>query len=272
MGIFEGMLITSDFDGTLTDSKGCIPEVNIEAIRYFINEGGKFTVSTGRTKAGFHNFSSEIINAPVLLGNGAMAYDYSEHKVSFVNGISADAIEILEIIMERFPQISMELYAVDDKSYVINPNINSINHFKGLKIADYKVVDKLERSYFPMVKIMLSVEDKTHEVQQFLSEINLGEMKYIPCNGSYIEILSLSAGKGRALHQLADFLSIDKAKAYSIGDGSNDVDMLEDASIGFVPSSADKLAAEKADIIVCSSDEGAVAGAISYLKNKVLSE
>ena len=75
MNRFEGFVIVSDFDGTLTGSDGKIPEKNIEAIEYFVKHGGKFTVSTGRTYKGFHNYSAGLINAPVLLGNGADAFD-----------------------------------------------------------------------------------------------------------------------------------------------------------------------------------------------------
>ena len=52
MGKFDGVLICSDIDGTLTDSCGKISTENCRAIEYFQSEGGMFTVSTGR----YHNF------------------------------------------------------------------------------------------------------------------------------------------------------------------------------------------------------------------------
>ena len=89
---FKNVLLASDFDGTLADCNGKIPESVISAIKYFMSEGGRFTVCTGRIFQGFHLYSEEYINAPVLLGNGAMAYDYKnkERQHSFLRIIHLD--------------------------------------------------------------------------------------------------------------------------------------------------------------------------------------
>ena len=46
MGIFSGYIIVSDMDGTLLNSKGKLSDENINAIKYFVNNGGKFTLAT----------------------------------------------------------------------------------------------------------------------------------------------------------------------------------------------------------------------------------
>ena len=51
MGIYSDVLLTVDFDRTLTAPDSSIPERNIEAINYFIDNGGVFTVNTGRSKS-----------------------------------------------------------------------------------------------------------------------------------------------------------------------------------------------------------------------------
>ena len=43
MGIFEGILICTDLDGTLLNSAHRVSEENLKAIRHFEQEGGKFT-------------------------------------------------------------------------------------------------------------------------------------------------------------------------------------------------------------------------------------
>ena len=84
MGKFDGVLLASDYDGTLYDSHGIITEEVRAAIRYFTDNGGRFTVCTGRSKQGFHAYSPDYINAPVLLANGAMAYDYAAERTVFI--------------------------------------------------------------------------------------------------------------------------------------------------------------------------------------------
>ncbi len=268
MGKFNSVLIASDFDGTLTDINGQIPYRNIEAIKYFISQGGNFTVSTGRTKAGFHDYRKDIINAPVLLGNGAMAYDYADEKIVFTNGINEENSSVLRTILRQKSPLCMECYGVDDKSYVFNINNESKSHFKGLRINDYIELTRLEESCFPFVKVMISAGTRTFEIQDYLKSIDMCTMKFIPCTGSYIEILSESAGKGSALMQLAEYLGVTAENAYAVGDGSNDVDMLETAATGFVPCSGNPLALAAADVVVCSSNDGCIADVVAYLDKK----
>lgn len=269
MGKFDKVLLVSDFDGTLTGSDGAIPPGNIEKIEYFISEGGLFTVSTGRTKIGFHNYSSRFINAPVLLGNGAMAYDYSKSEVVFTNSIGSSVCDVFAELRKEFPFIGIEIYSTDDRAFVVNPGEMNYEHYRGLKIDNVIVSDAVTEDMLPAVKIMLSVgKEHSLAVQKYLQERGLKGMKYIPCTGSFVELLAISSGKGNALHQLADSLAVSYEDVYAVGDGSNDVDMLEAAACGFAPADGDALAVNSADVIVCSSDDGSVADVIGYLENK----
>lgn len=267
MGKFDKVLLVSDFDGTLTGGDGNIPQRNVDAIMHFIDEGGLFTVSTGRTKIGFHNYSEKIINAPVLLGNGAMAYDYSKKEVVFTNTINSEVCEIFTDFVKYFPLTGIEIYTVDDRAFVVNPNSMNYAHYNGLRIDNFIVSNNIADDMFPAVKIMLSAgKAETFEVQKYLQKTDLKGMKYIPCTGAFVELLAVSAGKGNALFQLADALSVEHKDIYAVGDGSNDTDMLEAALVSFAPSGADALALNSANITVCSSDEGAVADTIAYLE------
>ena len=49
MGKFSDVLLTVDYDRTLTAPDSSIPERNLEAIRYFMENDGAFTVNTGRS-------------------------------------------------------------------------------------------------------------------------------------------------------------------------------------------------------------------------------
>lgn len=268
MGKFDSLLIVSDFDGTLTGSDGKIPQRNIDAIKYFIREGGKFTVSTGRTLKGFHNYTPELINAPVLLGNGAFAYDYKENRNVFVNGIGVENFNVLNKIIEDNPDIGIEFYSASHKTLVINPDEQSFRHFRGLKISDFEIIEKLEVDMFPFVKIMLSVNEKTFRVQKYLQENNIGTMKYIPCTGSYVEILSETAGKGNSLYTLGEITGVEFADIFVAGDGSNDTDMLSQTKNSFCPKNGNALAIKCAKHIACSNDEGVIGYIVAYIENK----
>ena len=53
MGKFSGVLLATDYDDTLYDSKGTISPENRAAIDRFLAEGGLFSISTGRSYINF---------------------------------------------------------------------------------------------------------------------------------------------------------------------------------------------------------------------------
>lgn len=270
MGIFDGCILASDYDGTLAQDDGKIGQRVRDAIKYFTDNGGYFTVCTGRTKQGFHAYEPSLINAPVLLGNGAMAYDFGKEEIAFLNCIEDDAIDEFRKIINGFPGIGSEFYTTDFKSKVINPDERNRKHFD-FQFIEYEVVDDVEKEDFPLVKIMIGVGiDRVDDFQRFLDSLNLQKIKYIPQHGNFIEIISVKTDKGLCLSLLADKLGCDKNHIYSIGDGENDVSMLRSASIGFVPENGCEAAKENGDIIVCSNNDGAVADAIYKIEELLM--
>lgn len=269
MGIFSGCILASDFDGTLANSQGFIPQEVKIAIKYFIAQGGLFTVCTGRTKQGFHAFEKELFNAPVLLANGSMAYDYAAEKTVFLTGIEKESAPGIENIINGFQNIGIELYGADFKSYVINPHKRNISHFEYQSIS-YSVVNALPENLFPAVKIMVSVgKERCEEFMRFLDHIDLHGLKYIPQHGDFIEIISSKTDKGKALMKIAKEYNISFDRVFSIGDGENDVEMLKAAAVGFVPENGCAEAKNAGKVIVKSNDDFAVADAINHIKNIV---
>ena len=78
---FENIIIASDLDGTFLSSERTEVARNIEKIKYFTENGGIFTISTGRIfphiLAAAPN-AREYVNAPVVSCNGMSLYDRNE--------------------------------------------------------------------------------------------------------------------------------------------------------------------------------------------------
>ena len=67
MADFSDILLTVDYDRTLTAPDSTVPERNITAIRWFIANGGAFTVNTGRSLPMTRAFRDTVpVNAPLL--------------------------------------------------------------------------------------------------------------------------------------------------------------------------------------------------------------
>ena len=263
MGKFSNVLIASDFDGTFANEQGIITQDNKDALQYFISEGGLFTVSTGRTYMGFHKYNPQYINAPVLLCNGAMAYDYANKTIVFNNAISQAAIPEIEEIKNHFPTVPIEMYPFD-ATFAINLNDDSERHFTSQSIP-FTVVDSPRETVFPWVKAMLCAKEQTLQVQAFLKEKSFDGITFLPTTGSYIELLAPGVNKGNRLLQLAEFLQVQRKDLYAVGDDYNDVDMLKVANLSFVPSNGKPAALAIADRIVRSNNDGCIANVVEIL-------
>ena len=114
MGIFSDVLLTVDYDRTLTATDSTIPERNLKAIRFFMENGGAFTVNTGRSVPMTQVFRDRVpVNAPLLLYNGSAAFDPKEGKLSFCHEIKMDMWKTVEECMQLFPDMTVEVQGLD---------------------------------------------------------------------------------------------------------------------------------------------------------------
>ena len=77
-----------------------------------------------------------------------------------------------------------------------------------------------------------------------------------------IEINQAKATKGLALIALAEYLGLDRSKTIAMGDGLNDISMLEEAGIGIAMANGCDEALDAADWVTSHCDEDGVAKAI----------
>ena len=260
---FEKVLITSDFDGTLKNDEDIITKEVRDAIAYFISEGGCFTVSTGRTYQGFHLYDPEYINAPVLLANGAMAYDYKNKQIAFFDGIGDEGLAAVRAVRDNFPSASIEMYPFNE-TYAINLTDDTERHFTSQKIPFTVLTDPFEAAR-PWAKVMIGSDEKTSsEIQIFLKAFT-DDPAFLPTSGSFIEVMKKGVDKGTGLHKLADYLGVPHERCYAVGDGYNDVEMLTAAAGAFVPENGSPEALAAATHVVRSNNDNAVAHVVEIL-------
>lgn len=258
---FQNVLLASDFDGTLKNDDGVITEDVKSAIKYFMKNGGKFTVCTGRIFQGFHLYDPKYINAPVLLGNGAMAYDYENGKIIFNDAIESEGLPAVNAVLKAFPDISIEFYNFE-KVCAVNLNNHSEQHFTSQGIEFY-TIKAPEEAPLPWTKVMIAAHGCSGEVQEILDRFP--EINYLKTTGNYVEILKKGVDKGTGLLKLAKALGCSEKNTYSAGDGYNDVEMLVAAKGGFVPENGSQEALAVAKYVTRSNNEGCIAHTIEIL-------
>ena len=111
---FDGILLVSDIDGTLTDLTQ-VSRRNIEAIERFIRLGGHFTLCTGRPRCALGEILRQVpVNAPIITINGGYIYSEQSEEVLFTASLPDTVQPFVYHLLERFEQIGAMLVEPDN--------------------------------------------------------------------------------------------------------------------------------------------------------------
>lgn len=272
MGIFSDVLLTVDYDRTLTDPNSVVPEENIRAIRYFMDNGGAFTVNTGRSVPMTVTFRDIVpVNAPLLLYNGGAAYDVSTGEVSQLHEIRLSQGDVVRRLMEMFPDMTVEVQGVK-AHYQFTPNEMWVRFSEFSNCAHELISPDADTG--PFIKFAVYGEIREPNVRHLfegtreeLDRITQAENEIRREFGDavdvyraaprIIDVLAKGTSKGLAARALQKKLG--RKILVCIGDTDNDIPMLDAADFAFCPSDGG-LADRYPNVCECA--RGAVADVI----------
>ena len=195
MGKFDGLLLVSDFDDTLYDSHHRVPPRNLEAIQCWIQEGGRFTVATGRAHRTFAPYVHLApINAPVVLSNGSAIYDFASRTMLVQTLLDPRAPEDFAALMEAIPSLGLEAYHGED-IYVCRPNAVTDAHMAKVG-TDYTELPIPEMPA-PWTKAIVQQEyGELLRARAWLEDHCPGRYEAVFSNRYYLEITHRGCNKG----------------------------------------------------------------------------
>lgn len=272
MGKFSDILLTADFDRTLTAPDSTIPERNLTAIRYFMENGGAFTLNTGRSLPMVQRFIEEVpFNAPLLLYNGSAAYDAEKGAFSFCHRIYLDQAETVQSLMALAPDMLVEFQGLDGH-YLFreNPAWEEFNRVNGTRAAIAAPGDDLgpfiklcvygqmhEASVGHLFQATAEERERIDRVEAAIRARFGGSMTILRVAPRIIDLHAPNVSKGRAARELQEQLG--RRFLVCVGDEQNDLSMLDAADFAYCP--ADAAVADRYEN-VCACAEGAVADVI----------
>ena len=273
MGIYSDILLTVDFDRTLTAPDSTIPERNIEAIRYFMENGGVFTMNTGRSiPMSMRNILGIVPhNAPLLLYNGSADYDEEAGVLTRYAPIDLDPMAVLPQLQARFPHLNVEVQAVDAHYLMqVDPKWEDYCDNNGCP-WNYAAPDRIPG---PFIKFSLYGQFRENTVAS-MYEATGEELRQFDEALAYIaENYGDKVDIFRACARIADMHAkgcskLNSARALQkqlgrkilvcVGDAENDLTMLEGADFAYCPE--DGVVADRFEN-VCKCADGAVADVI----------
>jgi len=272
MGIFSDVLLTVDYDRTLTAPDSTIPERNLEAIRYFIENGGVFTVNTGRSLPMTRVFRDRVpVNAPLLLYNGSAAYDLQEGKLSFCHEIRMDMWETVRRCQELFPDLTVEVQGIDAHyRFCENPMWDAFSDYQHCAHGFARPGDDLgtflkftlygefrDVTVADMYNGSPEERKRMDEAEQLLRREFGEHCEVFRAATRIIDIHAKGVSKARSARELQQRLG--RKILVCAGDAENDLSMMRDADHAFAP--ADGIIADSFET-VCKCADGAVAEVI----------
>ena len=272
MGIFDGILICTDLDGTLLRNDKSISRENIEAINYFMKNGGLFTFITGRMPY----YSSKMYNtiqpnAPFGCINGGGLYDHRKMEYVWVTEpLDRAALTLVEAVENAVSDVGIQVSTLY-KTYFSRYNEAMIKFREVAGLPDLRLSYKDVTE--PIGKIIFSAfeEENIKKIESCLKSHPLASrFSFIRSERTLYEILPKGINKGTVLLKMSELLGIDQRKTVAVGDYNNDIGMLLTAGVGIAVANATPEAKAAAKHITVSNEEHAIARIISDIEEGII--
>lgn len=255
MGIFDGVMILSDLDGTLlNDAK--LSEEHLKALRYFADNGGSFCPATGRNESFlFENFPLLPIKDYCIVKNGTALYDCNQKKYIWYQPAGAKAIDRALHLLDRFPKVE-------------RINIITIHQTTVYYPSEPDCKQRLKSIEGEVLKIVLIAEESIcDDIQQYCSQFD--DFQYVRSCPKLFEIFSHGADKGVCLQKLRSLMP-QITHFVGIGDFYNDIALLKESDIGVAVESDCKTLQKYADWVAPPIEEHPIAWLVDKLENERL--
>ena len=281
MGLFSDILLTVDYDRTLTGPDSTIPQRNIDAIRYFMENGGSFTVNTGRSLPMTNCFRDIVpVNAPLLLYNGSAAYDMETKELINCWPIDLDPEALIHDLETQFPELNVELQGIH-AHHLFHKDTGWEGYCENNKSPwEYADPANVPRPFLKVAiygqfwanTVASMYEATPRELKLFDEAIAYVQKKYgdkVELFRACARILDIHAKGVSKIHSARALQKqLGKKILVCVGDAENDINMLDGADHAYCP--ADGVVADRHEN-VCNCADGAIADVIYKKIPEILS-
>ena len=268
MGKFDGVLLASDYDATFAIGSH-VPPANLEKLEYFKAQGGRFTIATGRSVLTFKQVRPFIpFNAPVLLANGSIIYDFEREEALFEKPLPPSVVADMALLARLRPEMSLEAYVGVNDLYVWNTNPYVEKHMAYVNATGH--LSPVEEMPYPWDKAILEHEHGVLlELQKEILSRWGDRYEAIFSAEHMLELNAKGCTKGTGVLRLAELLGIRRENIYCVGDNENDISMLEVSALPFAPANAiSAVKAVEGVHMLPPCEEGAIGALIDVLDTR----
>lgn len=260
-------IVALDLDGTLTDSHKNLPEKNRNAILEAQSKGVRIALVSGRPRYGIQPIADELNlkdnGGFVLAFNGGVAIDCASGSVISSMSISEDLLPDLyaDSIQNDAVILSYDNDAIvsesDSDSYILKEAY--LNRMPIRKVSSF-----VEHFNHPVPKCLIVGEpNRLAETERVLAQKYEDRLNVFRSEPYFLEIVPLGIDKSKALSKLLSKLGLSREELVAMGDGYNDLSMIEYAGLGVAMANAQDVVKAAADVVTArTNDEAGVEEAL----------
>lgn len=264
-------LILSDIDGTLLDTTHQLQPEVIAAVQRYQEAGGHFVLDSARPVAGILPIADQLGTAlPIAALNGALVVARHPQRPDQLDTLleqplpTALPARLIQLIQTNTRPISISLHA--GTRWLVAAHDQWSEQESAILGFHPEVTPllPLASSGTPIHKILCMGEpDAIDELNHRLSQSHL-ELSVSRSKPTYLELTAPGVAKSTALRHLADYWQLPLSQTMAIGDGENDLPMMQAAGLGVAMGNA--LPTVKASIKtqVADNNHAGVAEAIQH--------
>ena len=257
-------LIACDVDGTLLNSRRKLSEKTVSAVGKAIDKGIIFVVATGRPYEGALKVSRPLgisDDGAFILFNGALVK--VSGKTIFSSQISEETAKT--IVKEGICRNVTVIVWKSDGMYTEKP-CEKIDFYKSVSGVEPKYVDDLTKECKGVIKVLWYGEPDTTPV--YLEEMRAildKKASVYTSRVDFLEFVDVKCSKKQALYKIAEYFGVKREETVAVGDGDNDIPMLEGAGLSVAMGNADENVKKICDEVTDDCDSYGVAKIIDKL-------
>lgn len=258
-------LIALDLDGTLLSSDQQITPRTADAITKALEQGVKVLLATGKTRYSAEGIIRRFnLDTPGVYVQG-LAIHYPDGRVRHLATLDA---ALLRNVITFAEDRGFDVAAYSGERILTRAESREANEL-ATTYGDVmpEAVGPLQNilDSTPINKLIIIKRHQPRKIAAIRWQLGMqlnGKAHMVQALDDMLEILPLGTSKGKAVKMVVKELGIAPEHVLAIGDGENDIEMLQMAGIGVAMGNANPKLKAIADYTVASNDADGVAEAI----------
>lgn len=258
---FRPTVVALDVDGTLVDRDNILSSAVFDTVHALVDAGTTVVVATGRAVPGAMEVCArlDLPDGLAVCSNGAVLIGFS--PVEVLQTVTFDAGEAVRRVLAEIPDAFV---AVEDVGVGYRVN----RQFPSGEIAGTVTVEHVDSLIAaPVTRVIIRAPDRdAHEFVDIVDGLGLTDTNYYIGYTAWLDLAPLGVSKASGLAAVCERLGVPATDVLAVGDGFNDVDMLQWAGRGVAMGNAPDHLKSVADAVTGTvADDGLVTELRQYL-------